>query len=211
MLSPVPQPYIKQNSNWPSRPRWNDPSPMNPFQISPRGEWVIHGEEEGSKTSVLSSIPTPNCLWHYLKIYSVWPPPLALHPGPSHHQSLPWIIQQPLNRSSCFHPCPLYSTFNIAPSLVLLKYESRGAWVSQMIKHPTLDFGSGHHHLTVVRMSPAQGMEPWDSLSPSLSGPPRLMRSQETNKNEKQYESDHVTHLFKTTQNSQFQSIIQNL
>ena len=45
--------------------------------------------------------------------------------------------------------------------------------MAQSVKHPTLDFSSGHD-LTVMRLSPAFGpvlrVEPaWDSLSPSLS------------------------------------------
>ena len=32
----------------------------------------------------------------------------------------------------------------------------KGAWVAQSVKHPTLDFSSGHD-LTVVRLSPAWG------------------------------------------------------
>ena len=36
------------------------------------------------------------------------------------------------------------------------KYYKRGTWVPQSIKHPILDFGSGHD-LRVVRWSPALG------------------------------------------------------
>ena len=49
----------------------------------------------------------------------------------------------------------------------------RGSWVGQSVKHPTLDFSSGHD-LTVREFKPcirlyAGGMEPaWDSLSPSI-------------------------------------------
>ena len=51
--------------------------------------------------------------------------------------------------------------------------------MAQWVKHPTLDFGSGHD-LTVCRFEPhigvcADGMEPaWDSQSPSLFAPPPL-------------------------------------
>ena len=49
------------------------------------------------------------------------------------------------------------------------KNKNRGTWVAQSIKHPTLDFSSGHD-LTVVRLSPTLSstlsMESaWDSLS----------------------------------------------
>lgn len=41
--------------------------------------------------------------------------------------------------------------------------KNRGAWVAQMVKYSTLDFGSGHE-LRVVRLSPESGyalsMEP---------------------------------------------------
>ena len=49
-----------------------------------------------------------------------------------------------------------------------------GAWVAQLAKHLTLDFGSGHD-LMVREFKPQTGLcadsvEPaWDSLSPSLS------------------------------------------
>ena len=33
------------------------------------------------------------------------------------------------------------------------KKEGEGAWVAQSVRHPTLDFGSGHH-FRVVRSSP---------------------------------------------------------
>ena len=47
------------------------------------------------------------------------------------------------------------------------------AWVAQSVKHPTLDFGSGHG-LTVCEFEPCIGLcadsaQPaWDSLCPSL-------------------------------------------
>ena len=53
----------------------------------------------------------------------------------------------------------------------------RGAWVAQLVKHPTHDFGS-RRDLTVHGIQPhvglcADGVEPaWDSVSPSLSAPP---------------------------------------
>ena len=55
----------------------------------------------------------------------------------------------------------------------------RGSWVAQLVKGPTLDFGSGHD-LTVCEIEPHVGLcsvstEPvWDSLSPSLL-PPQLV------------------------------------
>ena len=54
--------------------------------------------------------------------------------------------------------------------------------MAQLVKHPTLDFGSGQD-LTVREFEPrfhlhADGTESaWDSLSPSLSVPPLLMLS----------------------------------
>ena len=50
--------------------------------------------------------------------------------------------------------------------------------MAQFVKHPTLDFGSGHD-LTVARLSPASGSmlsveSAEDSLSPSPSVPPLL-------------------------------------
>ena len=45
-----------------------------------------------------------------------------------------------------------------------------GAWVAQMGKHPTLDFGSGHN-LTVCESEPALGsvLTAWSLLRVSLS------------------------------------------
>ena len=61
---------------------------------------------------------------------------------------------------------------------LLLEALSWGTWVAQLVKHPTLDSGSGHD-LAVVSLSPTLGLqseEPaWDSLSPSLSAPPVLV------------------------------------
>ena len=49
----------------------------------------------------------------------------------------------------------------------------RGAWVAQLVKHPTLDFGSGHNLMVLTdREEPA-----WDSVSPCLSAPPPLSLS----------------------------------
>ena len=60
-----------------------------------------------------------------------------------------------------------------------------GDWVTQSVKHLTLDFGSGHD-LTVHGFEPHVSMEPaWDSLSPSLSAPLSmlsLLLSLKTNK-----------------------------
>ena len=53
----------------------------------------------------------------------------------------------------------------------------RGTWVTQLVKHPTLCFGSGHD-LPVCEFEPrirlcADSTQPaWDSLSPSLLAPP---------------------------------------
>ena len=55
-----------------------------------------------------------------------------------------------------------------------------GTWVTQLVKHPTLDFDSGHD-LTVREMEfhvrlCADSPEPaWDSLSLFLSAPPLLV------------------------------------
>ena len=53
---------------------------------------------------------------------------------------------------------------------------SWGTWVAQLVKHPTLDFGSGHD-LRVMRLSRVSGsvlgVEPaYDFLSPFPSAPP---------------------------------------
>ena len=51
-----------------------------------------------------------------------------------------------------------------------------GVWVAQLVKRPTLDFGSGYN-LTVCELEPRIGLcadstEPaWNSLSPSFSAP----------------------------------------
>ena len=67
----------------------------------------------------------------------------------------------------------------ILPFIILWfikKYEMWGAWVAQLVKCPTLGFGSGHD-LMVHAFEPyirlqANSAEPsWDSLSPSLSAP----------------------------------------
>ena len=57
---------------------------------------------------------------------------------------------------------------------------TRGTWVAQLVKHRTLDFGSGHD-LMVHEMEPHLGlctdsMEPaLDSLSPAISVPPHCV------------------------------------
>ena len=64
----------------------------------------------------------------------------------------------------------------MASSLWLLvkKLPFRGAWVAQSVKHPTLDFGSGHD-LLVREFKPLDGLctdsvkPAWNSLSLSLS------------------------------------------
>ena len=54
--------------------------------------------------------------------------------------------------------------------------------MAQSVKHLTLGFGSGHE-LTVREFEPSiwfcadSGEPAWDSLSPSLSAPPQLMRA----------------------------------
>ena len=78
-----------------------------------------------------------------------------------------------------------------APPLVFLSFSQNkeywGAWVAQLVEHPTIDFSSGHD-LTVCGIEPHVGlctdsMEPtWDSLSPSLSAPPLLEHSLSLNK-----------------------------
>ena len=61
------------------------------------------------------------------------------------------------------------------PGVYLLK-ENGGTWVAQWVKHPTLDFSSGHD-LVVHGIEPnirlcLESIQPaWDSLSPSLSAP----------------------------------------
>ena len=60
---------------------------------------------------------------------------------------------------------------------IVNKNKYRGAWVAQLVKHPILDFGSGHD-LMVHELEPhiefsTDSLEPaWESLSPSLSAPP---------------------------------------
>ena len=54
----------------------------------------------------------------------------------------------------------------------------RGSWVARLVKHLTLDFGSGHD-VTLVGLGPTSGsvlsVKPAsDPLSPSLSAPPLL-------------------------------------
>ena len=57
---------------------------------------------------------------------------------------------------------------------------SRGAWVAQSVKRPTLGFGSCHD-LMVHGIEPCIGLcadsakPAWDSLSPVLSAPPLLV------------------------------------
>ena len=52
--------------------------------------------------------------------------------------------------------------------------------MAQSVKHPTLDFSSGHD-LTVREIEPRVGLNAdstelaWDSVSPSLSAPPLIM------------------------------------
>ena len=64
--------------------------------------------------------------------------------------------------------------FAIQTSDFFQKGNFRGAWVDQLVKHPTLDFGSlhdptAHGFKPCVRLC-AETMEPaWDSLSPAPS------------------------------------------
>ena len=66
--------------------------------------------------------------------------------------------------------------FNFQGPRSNLKMIPQEAWVTQLVKHPILDFGSGHE-LTVRETEPhirlcGDSAEPaWDSLSPSLSAP----------------------------------------
>ena len=68
-----------------------------------------------------------------------------------------------------------------------VRIHSGGAWVAQLVTHPTFDFGSGHD-LTVCGFEPHIGLcsdstEPArDPLSPSLSAPPLLVLSLKINK-----------------------------
>ena len=50
-----------------------------------------------------------------------------------------------------------WSHEHVKPSLSYLKTQGRGAWVVQSIKHPTLDFGSGHD-LTISEIEPCTGL-----------------------------------------------------
>ena len=69
---------------------------------------------------------------------------------------------------------------------------SWGAWVAQLVNHPTLSFSSGHD-LMVCEVEPcirlhADGGEPaWDSLPVSLSALPLLARSVSQKINLKKY------------------------
>ena len=52
--------------------------------------------------------------------------------------------------------------------------DSRGAWVAQLVKHPTLDFSSRYDLMVhgiepCVRFRADSKEAAWDSLSPSLS------------------------------------------
>ena len=64
--------------------------------------------------------------------------------------------------------------------VIFIKCLGQGAWVTQLVKHLTLGFGSGHD-LTICEFESHNGLsavsiEPAsDPLSPSLSAPPQLM------------------------------------
>ena len=82
----------------------------------------------------------------------------------------------PLSRVLYYsNPSPISLSFLCLlnrPPFLILDLKSGGTRVTQSDKHPTLVFSSGHD-LTVCGIEP--GVEPaWDSLSPSLSGPPPL-------------------------------------
>ena len=68
--------------------------------------------------------------------------------------------------------------------------QTKGTWVAQSIKHPTLDFHAGHD-LMGCKFKPciglrADGAEPTlDSLSPSLSAPYPLALSLKILKNKR--------------------------
>ena len=63
----------------------------------------------------------------------------------------------------------------------LKQLKTRGAWVAQLVKRPTLDFCSGHD-LTVHGFKPRVGFvwtvqSLFGILSPSLSPPPSLLQA----------------------------------
>ena len=67
-----------------------------------------------------------------------------------------------------------------------LRNYSRGAWVAQWVKHPTLDFGSDHD-LRVMRLSPLwgsalRGESAQDFLSPSAPPHAHTLSLSEINK-----------------------------
>ena len=79
--------------------------------------------------------------------------------------------------------CAWYCAFflsDISSNLQLKIELVRGAWVAPLVKHPTLDFGSGHD-FTLHEIKPCTGLcanssEPaWDSLSLSLCPSPALV------------------------------------
>ena len=59
-----------------------------------------------------------------------------------------------------------------------IKYSEKGCLVSSVVKHPSLDFGSGHdlavHEIRPCLWCTDSSETAWDSLSPSLSAPPLL-------------------------------------
>ena len=73
------------------------------------------------------------------------------------------------------HSVQSKSSLTEAPDKVYISYWV--AWVAELVKRRTLDFGSGHD-LMVSQMEPRVGVcadsaeLAWDSLSPSLSAPP---------------------------------------
>ena len=85
------------------------------------------------------------------------------------HYVLGNLLQEAVgNEYMCF----FFSDFNQVSAQSHLK--TLGLWVAQLVKHPTLDFGSGHD-LTVCEFEPcvrhcADDVEPaWDCLSLFLS------------------------------------------
>ena len=85
-----------------------------------------------------------------------------------------FLLQENFSGITCtrFPPPPLFTQ----------ELRSSGLLGAQSVKRPILDFSSGHD-LTVPEFEPrirlrADGMEPaGDSLSPSVSAPPLLVRS----------------------------------
>ena len=104
---------------------------------------------------------------------------------PDHHKKASIVINE--SNELVGFPVHIKAIFTLYCSLVSVqqhcvfkKHIPWGTCVAQSVKRLTLDFGSGHD-LTVCEFEPCIGLcadsaEPgWDSLSPSLSGPPLLV------------------------------------